>query len=80
MKAYTLKKKEKTEEYHLFEGDFTNTGCNSENISICEKMNKQFSGGNVFTCFDENEARIRIAEIGRQVCGICTSHLYTTNY
>lgn len=80
MKAYTLKKRVKTEEYHLFEGDFTNTGCNSENISVCEKMEKQASEGNVFTCKDENEARTRIAEIGRKVCGVCTSHLYTTTY
>ena len=78
MKAYTLKKKKNTEECHLFEGDFTNTGCNSENNSICKKMDKQACERNVFTCFDENEARTEIAKIGRQVCGVCTSNLYTT--
>jgi len=79
MKAYTLKKKNNTEEYHLFEGDFTIApNCNSNQLSICKKMNKIESEGNSFTCYNENKARTRIAEIGRPVCGICTSHLYTT--
>ena len=33
---------------------------------------------NAFTCFTDDQARKRIAEIGRPVCGVCTSHLYTT--
>ena len=78
MKAYTLKKKKDTKEYHLFEGDFTPDGCNSPSLSICEKMKKSDSEKNVFTCLDENEARIQCANEGRKVCGICVSHLYTT--
>lgn len=79
MKAYTLKKKKDTEEFHLFEGDFTtNSNCNSNQMSICKKMDKLESAGNVFTCYTEHNARTRIAEIGRPICGICTSHLYTT--
>lgn len=79
MKAYTLKRKIDTEEYHLFEGDFTNNGnCNSNKISICKKMYKVESDGNAFTCFNEDQARKRIAEIGRPVCGVCSSHLYIT--
>lgn len=79
MKAYTLKKKKDTEEYHLFEGDFTIVpNCNSKQKSICKKMDKSESEGNSFTCYTEKLARNRIAEIGRPVCGICTSHLYTT--
>lgn len=77
MKAYTLKRKKNTEEYHLFEGDFSQEPCTSQNLSICKKMYKSESQGNAFTCFNEEQARKQIAEIGRPVCGVCTSHLYT---
>lgn len=81
MKAYTLKQKKDTEEYHLFEGDllgFKKCNTNLVNVSICKMMNISENVGNVFTCEDENKARITIAKIGKQVCGVCTSHLYTT--
>ncbi len=78
MKSYILKRRKDTQEYHLFEGDFTNNGnCNSNKFSICRKMDKSESQGNAFTCFNEEQARKQIAEIGRPVCGVCTSHLYT---
>lgn len=35
-------------------------------------------GSNEFTCENENGARMKVAEIGRQVCGDCISHLYET--
>ena len=41
-------------------------------------MDKSESQGNTFMCYTEEQARKRIAEIGRSVCGVCTSHLYTT--
>lgn len=78
MKAYTLKRRKDTEEYHLFKGDFSIQPCTSKNESICKKMIKSESQENAFTCFTEEQARKRIAEIGRSVCGVCTSHLYTT--
>ena len=78
MKAYTLKRRKDTEEYHLFEGDFSQEPCTSQNLSICEKMIKSESVGNKFQCLNEKDARLEIAKIGRPVCGICTSHLYTT--
>lgn len=78
MKAYTLKIKENTNEYHLFEGEMSTNSCTSKNQSICEKMKKNESSGNVFQCKDENEARTRCAKLGREVCGTCVSHLYTT--
>lgn len=77
MKAYTLKKRKNTEEYHLFEGDFSIEPCTSNKLSICKKMDKSESLGNTFMCYTEDKARKRIAEIGRSVCGVCTSHLYT---
>lgn len=80
MDAYTLKKKKKTLELHLFKGSMTENGCNSLDISICNKMAKSESEGNTFTCFDEDEARITCAQLGRDVCGTCVSHLYTNDY
>ena len=41
-------------------------------------MKKSDSIGNNFQCFNEQQARTEIAKIGRHVCGVCTSHLYTT--
>jgi hypothetical protein len=80
MKAYTLKKKNETKELHLFEGDMTPEGCNSESTSICRKMKKSESEKNIFACFNEGEARVKCAQIGRDVCGICVSHLYSNDY
>lgn len=77
--AYTLKQKKETEELHLFEGEFTEPGkCNSGATSICEKMAKADSSGNIFACKNENDARTQCAQIGRKVCGVCVSHLYAT--
>lgn len=77
MKAYTLKEMKDTGELHLFEGEMQPDGrCSSENYSICGKMSKSESAKNVFACLDEDDARMRCAEIGRDVCGICVSHLY----
>lgn len=78
MKAYTLKKNGDTEELHLFEGDMTTEACTSNPKSICKKMSKSESGGNIFTCKNEKEARSKCAELGRKVCGTCVSHLYAT--
>jgi hypothetical protein len=78
MDAYTLKEKKDTREYHLFKGTFTQNGCTSKEKSICEKMDKSESIRNVFTCQDEDTTRLNCANIGREVCGICISHLYST--
>lgn len=76
--AYTLKKKKDTEESHLFKGIFKDQGCTSELQSICKKMKKNESISNTFVCYDEDQARLKCAEQGREVCGICVSHLYAT--
>lgn len=78
MDAYTLKKKKETGELHLFKGKMTDNGCTSNQKSICQKMDKSESSGNKFQCCKEDKARAKCAEIGREVCGICVSHLYTT--
>lgn len=77
--AYTLKRKNETEELHLFEGVFTEANkCTSGAKSICGMMAKTDSSGNIFACRNENDARIECAYLGRKVCGVCVSHLYAT--
>lgn len=74
---YSLSKKNKTKELHLFKSYKTNEKCYlSEKKSICKKMTSSESIKYNFTCESVNEARIKCAEIGRNVCGICVSHLY----
>lgn len=80
MKAYTLKKHKTTGELHIFEGEMTpnhpDHQCKSPSLSICEKMRKTDSTKNIFACATEGQARIKSANIGRSVCGVCVSHLY----
>lgn len=84
MKAYSLKKRKDTAEFHLFEGEFLSdkTKCNTHltKKSVCKEMNQNESEKNIFVCQDENQARLHCAEKGREVCGTCVSHLYTTYY
>ncbi|WP_325435130.1 hypothetical protein [Pseudomonas nitroreducens] len=87
-KVYTLLEKGDSEEFHLFEGEWTNKPekrCSVALTSICKKMNKsdrkKVGGVNVkpyFACLEEDAARQSSARKGRAVCGICVSTLYTT--
>lgn len=76
--VYSLRKKEKTEEIHIFLADKTDTGCVSRQNSICRKMAKAETSEQVITCLKEGEARTESAKLGRKVCGTCVSHLYAT--
>ena len=76
MDAYTLKEDKNTKILHLFIGSMLPKGCNSQDISICSKMERGISKGNIFICLNENEARKTCAELGRIVCANCVSHLY----
>lgn len=80
MDAFTLKQHNETGELHLFKGTMTpgENKCSSAVWSECRKMKKVDSGGNQFACATEDEARLKIARIGRPVCGVCVSTLYTT--
>lgn len=78
MDAYTLKKKKNSVECHLFEGRMTKDGCTSQQLSLCEKMDKSESAGNVFACEEEDVARRKCAKIGKAVCSVCVSHLYSS--
>jgi hypothetical protein len=79
MKTYTLKKHPQTNQYHLFEGRLnppdSETKCTSEKKSVCEKMS--WVEGSKFSCeTDEKIVRLKCAELGREVCGVCISHMY----
>lgn len=79
MKAYSFMKSTKTDETHIFEGDFMDEGCTAPRESICKKMLKKDGNWIVNgTCLNEQKAREKAANIGRPVCGDCVSHLYTT--
>lgn len=78
--AYSFIKYEDTDEVHIFEGRFTTERCTANHTSICSKIEDRRAENmvNVITCLNEDEARLKAAEIGRTVCGVCISHLYTT--
>lgn len=80
MKAYTLKEHKDSGELHLFEGEMyvndPDHKCSSGSKSICKKMDTGDNKGNRFACATDQEAREKIAKIGRKVCGTCVSHLY----
>lgn len=78
MDAYTLKADKNTGELHLFKGKFSDNACTSATQSLCQGMVKSDSERNLFTCLNEDDARKKCAEIGRSVCGVCVSTLYTT--
>lgn len=77
-KVYTLKKKAETGEMHLFECEPYNVSCICNQLCICERMSKAEDDTNIFTCLEEDMARIKAAHLGRLVCGVCISHLYQT--
>jgi len=76
---YTLKEDKDTRELHLFRAKPTvKNKCKPNIDSICTVMNKNQSVRNVFACLSEDDARLKCAEIGREVCGNCVRHLYKT--
>ena len=77
--VYTLKRKANTEELHIFRATpASDNKCTPERESICKKMNNNESSEVIFACLSEDDARVKCAKIGRQVCGTCVSHLYET--
>ena len=80
VQLYTILKRSDTEEYHIFNSDFDALSgeCTFSQNSICNKMDKSQNVQTGSTCKDEYFTRIKAAEIGRRVCGICVSNLYTT--
>lgn len=81
MALYSLKKNN-IDEWHIFECHDENIflkHCVCESQSICQRMtidDKNKCLKNDFTCLNEEEARLKCAEMGRVVCGTCVSSLY----
>ncbi|MBG6063641.1 hypothetical protein IWX83_003452 [Flavobacterium sp. CG_9.1] len=76
-KAYSYFELELTSEIHIFEGKFTPSKCNAEDLSICGKTSRK--GDNmkqIIICLNEDGARKKASSIGRNVCGTCVSYLY----
>jgi len=78
MSVYTFKKRKNGKEIHIFQGEMTSlTHCSVPALSHCKKMN-QVDGDQVENgCRSETDARNIAAKLGRPVCGICVSHLYS---
>lgn len=84
MTVYTIRKKEGSEELHIFEAewipDSDPRSCSSKSKSICKKISRGATNTlrSSTNCMSESKARREAAELGRSVCGVCVSHLYAT--
>lgn len=79
--AYTFKKHNETGEAHIFEGKFSASPppkCTNQSQSICKKMLSKDGEQFQASCLKEQAARDKAAALGRDVCGICVSHLYAS--
>lgn len=79
--AYTFKKHTETGECHIFEGKFKAAPpplCTIVSKSICKKMETDDGEYINANCLKEQGARDKAATLGRNVCGICVSHLYAS--
>ena len=79
-KAYSFCDKTNTGVIHIFKGTFDQDGkCDTDKKSICKKMSR-YDGDWLKnnSCFVDDVARKKAAEVGREVCGDCVSHLYKT--
>lgn len=77
--VFTARKKNDTDEIHLFEGTMQPDGkCHTGARSVCERMARGEGVDMPFQCKDDTVARMECAKLGRAVCGTCVSTLYTT--
>lgn len=78
---FSLLKRKDTGVLHLFHSRLNGNAClvQSPHISICHRMSLNESESTVFSCEDEDTARIECAKLGRVVCGTCVSNLYADN-
>lgn len=81
MITYSIRKRNESEEHHIFEGRQTSRDpikCESQSESICRKSKFSETNWIKLSCLSENQARMKAATLGRVVCGTCVSHLYAT--
>ena len=73
---YSLKKRNKKNEFHLFVGVDKNGSIQYELNSICKSLKLSESEA-ILTDLPEDQARLKCAKGGKQVCGTCVSSLYS---
>lgn len=81
MITYSIRKREESGEHHIFEGKLKSKEplkCSSDAESICRKVAHGDTVAIGKSCRGEKQARQEAADLGRQVCGVCVSHLYAT--
>lgn len=81
MITYSIRKRNETNEHHIFEGTLTSTDpreCSTRKSSICNKAKFDETSTINLSCLAEETARAKAAVLGRSVCGTCVSHLYAT--
>jgi len=69
--------------YHIYECKQTINGCNFtyDKYAKCNHI-ERLKPNCILTCKDENEMRLKIAELvnnGEQICGVCVSTLYAND-
>ncbi|MEM6686229.1 MAG: hypothetical protein AAF617_10635 [Bacteroidota bacterium] len=75
-KLYTLKENSNGE-LHVFVSKKDASGeCLTESMSVCKKMRYNQTVKTHFACQHEIDTRMKLAEIGPRVCGICASYFY----
>lgn len=79
LQKYSLYSLKSTGEYHLYKA---HRGVDSECVADCESECGQASLKDseelIFACEGEKNARLKMAEIGRDCCGNCVATLYTS--
>ena len=73
---YSLQKRKQKNEFHLFIGKDSNGTVQYNSTSICKQLELSESES-VLTDLPEDQARIKCANGGKQVCGTCVSELYS---
>ena len=73
---YSLQKRKHKNEFHLFQGGEVNGKMKYNSSSFCDQLDME---GSEIVLIDlkEDQARIKCANGGKQVCGACVSYLYS---
>jgi hypothetical protein len=76
--VYILRERKETGELHLFFANTTDKNeCQSQQKSICGRMDLEEKSLTIFACQPEDRARFQCAKLGRAICTNCITQLYT---
>lgn len=72
---FSIIKREESSECHIYESGMLSgikeTHCITTNLSMCGEEQRSAKDEFVIKCSTEMRTRIRVAELGRSVCGKC---------